>query len=152
MLTTCVAPLQAMVLGLNQQRNNAALGWRAGAPIGADGLDPDESMGASNNFCGTPRLVLGPDGQQLALARKLKQQIPETDTRSGEVRDVCSGMHIKSRLYFVGACEKLLVIFSMAGLCTAASCDVMHMSDMCYECCHECLGLSHGTMQCRFML
>ena len=84
------------MLGLNQQRNNAAQGWRAGAPIGADGLDPDETMGASNNFCGTPRLVLGPDGQQLALARKLKPQNPEADARSGEVWVVCAGMHIKS--------------------------------------------------------
>lgn len=73
------------MLGLNQQRISTGQGWRGAAPFAANGFGEDETMAASNNFCGTPRLVLGPDGQQLALARKLKQQTPEADARSGEV-------------------------------------------------------------------
>lgn len=68
--------LQAMMAGLNQQRNSLGQ-WRGGAFPDADGAQLESIMAASNPFCGTPRLVLGPDGQQLTLARKLKQQNPE---------------------------------------------------------------------------
>ena len=63
--------------GLNQQRNNLGH-WRGGRFSEADGAELDPVM-AANPFCGTPRLVLGPDGQQLTLARKLKQQNPEVN-------------------------------------------------------------------------
>ena len=68
-----------MMSGLNQQRNNMAQ-WRGGL-VCADGAQLESILAANNPFCGTPRLVLGPDGQQLALARKLKQQNPETDLK-----------------------------------------------------------------------
>ena len=73
--------LQAMTMGLNRQRNNMEP-WPEGSPRGADGAPFDPFIAANNPFCGTPRLVLGPDGQQLALARKLKQQNVEIGPKS----------------------------------------------------------------------
>ena len=66
--------------GLNQQRNHLGQ-WRGGPSPDADGAQPDDITAANNPFCGTPRLVLGPDGQQLTLARKLKQQNPEVGSK-----------------------------------------------------------------------
>lgn len=74
-----VIPLQAMMSGLNQQRNNFRQ-WRGGLSPEEHGSHLDPMTAANNPFCGTPRLVLGPDGQQLTLARKLKQQNPEVGT------------------------------------------------------------------------
>ena len=68
-----------MMSGLNQQRNNFGQ-WRGGLSPEAQGSPLDPMTAANNPFCGTPRLVLGPDGQQLTLARKLKQQNPEVGT------------------------------------------------------------------------
>lgn len=70
-----------MTTGLNRQRNNMEQ-WRDGAPPNADGTPFDPFMAANTPFCGTPRLVLGPDGQQLALARKLKQQNADNAPKS----------------------------------------------------------------------
>lgn len=72
--------LQAMMSGLNQQRHNFGQ-WRGGLSPEAHGSQLDPMTAANNPFCGTPRLVLGPDGQQLTLARKLKQQNPEVGTK-----------------------------------------------------------------------
>lgn len=92
------------MLGLNQQRNNAAQAWRGGPAFGANAFGADETMmgGGSSHFCGTPRLVLGPDGQQLALARKLKQQNSDLDPRSAEVGNVyVSGVWQPHHAWFV---------------------------------------------------
>lgn len=75
-----VISLQAMMSGLNQQRHNFGQ-WRGGLSPETHGSQLDPMTAANNPFCGTPRLVLGPDGQQLTLARKLKQQNPEVGTK-----------------------------------------------------------------------
>ena len=86
--------LQAMTQGLNRQRDNIEQ-WQDGAATNPGGPPFDPFIAANNPFCGTPRLVLGPDGQQLALARKLKQQNSEiasksvTDSSQAEVENYC---------------------------------------------------------------
>lgn len=54
-------------------------------------LDLPPYPAADNPYCSTPRLVLGPDGQHLALARKLKQQAVVTDakTSTAGATEVC---------------------------------------------------------------
>ncbi|DBB18021.1 TPA: hypothetical protein ACH3X3_003013 [Trebouxia sp. C0006] len=67
-----------LLIGLNQQRRDIAQ-LRADAP--AFGTPQFDTFAAATTpFCSTPRLVLGPDGTHLALARKLKQQ--NSDARS----------------------------------------------------------------------
>lgn len=61
-----------LLIGLNQQRRDITQ-LRADAP--AFGTAQFETFAAATTpFCSTPRLVLGPDGNHLTLARKLKQQ------------------------------------------------------------------------------
>ena len=75
--------LQQLLVGLNRQRRDIQQ-LRGTAPMqffhGAAQLEAYAA--ATTPFCSTPRLVLGPDGQQLALARKLKQQNLETEPKS----------------------------------------------------------------------
>ncbi|DBA87536.1 TPA: hypothetical protein ACH3X1_004564 [Trebouxia sp. C0004] len=67
-----------LLIGLNQQRRDIAQ-LRADVPeFGTAQFDTFAA--ATTPFCSTPRLVLGPDGNHLALARKLKQQ--NADARS----------------------------------------------------------------------
>ncbi|DBA71446.1 TPA: hypothetical protein ACH3X2_011244 [Trebouxia sp. C0005] len=68
-----------LLIGLNQQRRDIAQ-LRADAPAFGT-AQFDAFAAATTPFCSTPRLVLGPDGNHLALARKLKQQ--NADARSG---------------------------------------------------------------------
>lgn len=81
-----------LLVGLNQQRRDIQQ-LRGTAPMqffhGAAQLEAYAA--ATTPFCSTPRLVLGPDGQQLALARKLKQQNLETEPKSAVDSDHAEG-------------------------------------------------------------
>lgn len=80
--------LQRLLAGLNRARQNQydpnfPLGSAGGSP---EGIWPEIAPYAAADYpyCSTPRLVLGPDGQQLALARKLKHQV----SREAQVQHV----------------------------------------------------------------
>ena len=77
-------------MGLNQQRHDIQQLQQNSPAFGSPQFEAYTA--AVTPFCSTPRLVLGPDGQQLALARKFKQQTdPKTagDSDDAQVCDCC---------------------------------------------------------------
>lgn len=73
--------MQRMLAGLNQARRNGQ--YDPTYTPSPDDYDPmsEPYSGGDNPYCSTPRLVLGPDGHHLALARKLKQQAVDNESK-----------------------------------------------------------------------
>lgn len=87
--------MQRLLAGLNRARRNQhdptfSPGLTAENPDGV-WYDLAPYSAADSPYCSTPRLVLGPDGQHLALARKLKQQSAEgPDQVEGNLSQICT--------------------------------------------------------------